>query len=90
MFLWGEKQLAAVCKPEVGGVQRGREHVLKLSHLQEVLRPTRRREKGGEDTWLPVEHNESCNGNRKAKGKRGRRERDRYWFYPMSWWETSL
>lgn len=51
--------------------------MFKLSHLREVLRPTRRREKGGEDAWLPVEQDESCNGNRKAVEKRGRGERDR-------------
>lgn len=47
-FFWGGKQLAAVCKPKVGGVQRGREHVFKVSHLREVLSPTRKKGKGGE------------------------------------------
>lgn len=42
-----DKQLAAFCKPKVGGVQRGGEHMFQLSHLQEGLSPTRRREEGG-------------------------------------------
>lgn len=41
-----DKQLAASCKPKVGGVQRAGEHVFQLSHLQEGLSPTRRREEG--------------------------------------------
>lgn len=50
-----DKQPAAFCKPKVGGVQRGREHVFKLSHLQEGLSPTRRREEGGEEAGLSRE-----------------------------------
>lgn len=49
----------------------------KLSCLQEVLSPTRRREEGGRRTedggeaaWLSLEYDEGCNGNGKAEGNR--------------------
>lgn len=85
VFLWGGKQLAAFCKPKVGGVQGGREHVFKLSRLQEVLRPTRRREKGGEYAWLSREEDKGCNGNRKAEGKETMMTER--WFYLLSRWK---